>query len=76
MKKLQKLRLNRGLSQSQLATLVGISVRTLQAYEQGAKDIDSARLHTLIDLSIALNCNITEIIENDDLIAQCQVTNL
>lgn len=40
---LKRKRLAAGLSQSQLARLTDIPVRTLQQYEQGQKDINKAR---------------------------------
>ena len=42
--KLQNARLDAGLSQSQLASATGLNVRTLQCYEQGAKDLNGAKL--------------------------------
>ena len=50
--KLQNARLAAGLSQSQLASAAGLNVRTLQCYEQGAKDINGAKLATLLKLSL------------------------
>ena len=45
---LQKLRKAAGLSQSQLADLAGIKVQVLQQYERGARDINGAKLPTLL----------------------------
>ena len=57
----------RGLSQSQLAERAGISFRMLQNYEQGAKQIDNARLATILKICIALDCTMEEVIEKDSL---------
>lgn len=67
MTKLQEVRMSRGLSQKQLAERAGISFRMLQNYEQGAKQLDNARLGTILKICIALNCTMEEVIENDSL---------
>ena len=66
--KLKQLRLSRGLSQSELAKLTDISVKTLQKYEIANRPIDGAKLDTLCQISLALDCHITEILESDELI--------
>lgn len=53
-----------GLSQSMLAEKTGMSVRTLQHYEQGAKDFDHARIDTILRVCLVLNCKLEDIIEN------------
>ena len=53
---LQKLRKAAGLSQSQLADLAGIKVQVLQQYERGARDINGAKLPTLLKICNALEC--------------------
>ena len=52
-----------GLSQSQLAELSGMSVRSLQHYEQGSRDINKAQGLTLLALARALNVTIEDILE-------------
>lgn len=64
--KLQKLRLAAGLSQSQLAEKTGLNLRTLQHYEQGSKDLNAARLSTILKLCNALNCRLQDIITEPD----------
>lgn len=44
-----------GYSQSELAELTGVPLRTLQQYEQGQKDISHARADYIISLSKALD---------------------
>jgi transcriptional regulator with XRE-family HTH domain len=66
--KLRILRVQRGLSQSELSKITGVPTRTIQNYEQESKKADSARLSTLCELSEALNCKITDIIEDEELI--------
>ena len=64
--RLQELRKAAGMSQSQLAKAAGISLRMLQDYEQGARDINGAKLSTLLKLCIVLKCKLPEIITDED----------
>ena len=72
--KLREMRIKRGLSQKDLATKVNVSVRSLQDYEQGKTQIEGARLRTLCDLAIELNCKIEDIIESEDLKKKLKAT--
>ena len=60
--RLKRLRTTARLSQSELAERVGMSVRTLQHYEQGTKDIRRAAGETLLALSRALGTTIENIL--------------
>lgn len=60
--KLQEARQAAGLSQRQLAEKAGISVRTLQHYENGDRDIRKAAVETVLALAEALGCDINKII--------------
>ena len=62
MSKLKSYREQRGLSQSGLATRSGISVRMIQHYEQGDKDINKAAVLTVKKLADALNVKIEDLI--------------
>lgn len=64
--KLKSLRLVAGLSQAQLAATTGLNVRTLQHYEQGSKDLNAAKLATLLKVCNALNCSLKDIITDPD----------
>lgn len=64
MSKLQELRLARGLSQKALAERVGIDVGILQAYEQGRRNLDGAKIETLARFALILECSIPDILEN------------
>lgn len=66
MAKLKEMRQAQGLSQSQLAELAGLNVRTLQHYEQGSKVFDHARLDTILKCAIALQCKLEDIIDNKE----------
>ena len=64
MSKLQERRKSAGLSQSQLAAKVdGLSVRTLQSYEQGLRDLNKAAITTVRDLAAALGCTVEDLLE-------------
>lgn len=65
---LKDMREKKGISQSQLSKASGINVRTIQHYEQGSKDINGAKLNTLISLAEALDCKIYDILSNEELI--------
>lgn len=58
--KLQRERM--GLSQSQLADMSGINIKTIQAFEQRKKDIKSAKYDTLNKLSTILGCEIVDLL--------------
>lgn len=61
--KLQSARQAAGMSQSQLAASAGISVRVLQDYERGARDISGAKLATLLKICNALRCRLQDILQ-------------
>lgn len=63
MSKLQEARKAKGLSQSKLAETADVSVRMIQHYEQGAKDINQAAGITLYKLAKALNISIENLLE-------------
>ena len=61
--KLKRIREARGLSQSELAKLTGVSLRSIQMYEQRGNDIDKAQGKTLYKLSVVLGCQIEDLLE-------------
>jgi len=63
MTNLKKYRLRAKLSQSQLAALTDISVRTIQQYEQRLKNLNKASAENLIKLSQTLCCDISSLLE-------------
>lgn len=67
MTNLKSLREKKGYTQAQLGELSGVNYRVIQHYEQGSKNIDGAKLDTLIRISDALECPLYEILENSDL---------
>ena len=66
MTKLKEMRQKANMTQNQLAKKTNISIRTLQSYEQGAKIFDNARIDTIMKICLALNCKISDVIENEE----------
>ena len=54
-----------GLTQSELAEKSGINLRTLQQYENRAKDINKAASISLLSLAKVLGCQMTDLLEYD-----------
>lgn len=52
-----------GLSQSELASISGVPIRTIQQYEQRQKNINKAQAEYLVMLSKALGCGVMELLE-------------
>ena len=61
--KLKKQRENRGLSQSELARLAGVKLRSVQLYEQRVNPIDRAQVGTIFKLAHALGCRVEDLLE-------------
>ena len=61
--RLKKLRESRGLSQSELAAVSGVGLRSIQMYEQRVNDIDKAQAQTVYKLSRAIGCNMEDLLE-------------
>lgn len=60
---LQMRRKATGMSQSELAKNADMSIRTLQALESGARNIDKVTVLTALKLAKALGCDIEDILE-------------
>ena len=63
MTQLQDKRRASGMSQSELAKAAEMSVRTLQALEVGARNIDKVAVLTALKLARALDCNFEDILD-------------
>ena len=63
MTKLKEVRQAKGLTQKQLAEVTGNSLRTLQHYEQGSKDLNQAAATTVYGLAKALGVKIEDLLE-------------
>lgn len=64
---LKEKRLTAGLSQIELSKISGVPVRTIQQYEQRQKNINSAKVETVMSIAKALSCSINDILEPVDL---------
>lgn len=74
MSKLREVRKARGMTVKQLSSKTGISFRSLGKYENGQLNIDGAKLKTLVKLSLALDCKIEDIVEDDVLVKDLKKT--
>lgn len=62
--RLKKLRESRGLSQAELAEISGVSLRSIQMYEQRVNCIDRAQAQALYKLSHVIGCTMEDLLEN------------
>jgi len=60
---LKRIRSARGLSQSQLANKSGVSLRSIQMYEQRNKDINKGQAAALRSIAKTLGCSIENLLE-------------
>ena len=66
MTNLKRIREAAGISQSKLAEASGVSVRMIQHYEQGFKDLNRAQAITVHRLAQALDCKVEDLVETVD----------
>ena len=59
---LKRLRQERKLTQEQLATLSGVNVRSIRAYEQGSNELAKAQGETIVMLAKVLNCTVEDLL--------------
>ena len=60
---LKHIRASYGCSQSELARMSGVSLRSIQMYEQRNKDINKAQAVTLMNLALVLGCHVEDLLE-------------
>ena len=60
---LKFMREEKGMTQAELAHKSGVNLRSIQNYEQGLKDINGAKVVTVLCLAEALGCDIYDIIQ-------------
>lgn len=65
MNNLKHYRRRAGLTQPELAEIVGISHRTLQDYEQDRKPLAKAAAITVLNMARALGCTVEDLIDRD-----------
>lgn len=61
---LKVLREERGLTRKELAECSGLSLRSIQDYEQGHKNVASMKGESLFKLSVALGCTVEDILND------------
>ena len=60
---LKRIRTTYGCTQAELAKLSGVTLRSIQMYEQRRKDINKASAETLYSMAKVLGCSIEDLIE-------------
>lgn len=60
---LKRIRVSMGLTQTELASLSGINVKSIASYEQAPKKINKASVETIYNIADSLGCNMEDIIE-------------
>lgn len=60
---LKRIRTAKGYSQNQLAELSGVSLRSIQMYEQQRKDINKAQSESIHRLAKSLGCKMEDLLE-------------
>lgn len=63
--KLKRARQDRGMTQKGLAEAARISLRTLQHYEQGSKDLNQAAAITVYRIAAALGVTVEDLIDTE-----------
>lgn len=64
---LKKVRMLRKLTQDELASLSGVNIKSLSTYEQQPEKLSSASISTVYKLAQALNCDVMDLINKDNL---------
>lgn len=62
--RLKYFREDKGLTQQELADNSGVSLRSIQMFEQGNRDINKAQFITVLQLAEALECDVYDIIND------------
>ena len=66
MSKLQDIRKSSGLSQGGLAKAVCLNLGTITKLEQWQRNINKAELSTLLKLCLALDCRLSDILDDPE----------
>lgn len=61
--KLKEIRTGKQITQAELAKRAGVSLRTLQDYEQGRKDINRAAAVTVYRIAEALGVSVGDLLD-------------
>ena len=63
---LKDIRMEKKISQSELSRKSGVSIRNIQAYEQGQININNASAVTVYNLCKALGCKYEEVLDIEE----------
>ena len=63
---LQNMRMQRGMTQQELAEKSGVVVGVIRHYEIGYRDIDGAKIKSLAKLAMVLGCHISDLVNDDE----------
>ena len=63
--RLKRIRVSSGLTQTELAHLSGINVKSIASYEQNPNTINKASVETIYNIADSLGCNIEDLIEKN-----------
>lgn len=63
---LKRVRASKGFTQRSLAEATGISLRTIQHWEQGSKDFNQAAAMTVYEVSQALGVDMIDLLDIPD----------
>ena len=72
--RLQTIRQHKDLTQKQLAERSGVPLRVIQTYEERYRNIDGAKLETLVNLAAALGVGIADLVEDEKLRKRVRTT--
>lgn len=72
MKRIQEARKRKGLTQKELAGMLGLATGTIQQYELGTRSPKAAQLWKMAD---ALNCSVDWLIGRSDNLGEIPTTN-
>lgn len=65
MNKIKQIRKMRRLTQKELAERCNISIKSVQAYEQGTRKLEKANKNTIFKICEVLNCKENDILESE-----------
>ena len=63
--RLKKARISRGHTQESLSELSGVNIKSIASYEQNPAKLVAASIGTVFKLASALNCDVTDIINEN-----------
>lgn len=65
--KLKLMRIKKRMKQSELAELSGVPIKCIGNYEQLRRDLNHARVDIVYRLAVALDCNMEELLEIENI---------